>query len=138
MLDSATRHTAGGDWVADVVGYDARNRPTGSALTVPASVSGLAGTYTTTVGYDSADRVVETTFPAVGGLPQETVTGTYNSLGLPETLVGLEEYVWGTSYDDVAGRLCVRRGPGRTGWRNDGAMTPISASPAWKARRRPR
>jgi RHS repeat-associated protein len=115
MLNSATRHTPVGDWITDVLGYDARNRPIGSALTVPASVTGLTGTYTTTVDYDSADRVVETSYPAVGGLPQETVTATYNSLGLPETLVGLEEYVWGTSYDD-RGRPTVRSSGSRTNW----------------------
>lgn len=115
MLNSAARHTPAGDWITDVVGYDARNRPTGTSLTVPASQAGLAGTYTTTVGYDSADRVVQTTYPAVGGLPQETVTATYNSLGLPETLAGLEEYVWGTSYDN-RGRPTVRSSGSRTNW----------------------
>jgi hypothetical protein len=82
------------------VSFGARNRPTGTTLTVPASAGSLAGSYTTGYGYDRGDRVVATDYPAVGGLPAETVTTAYNTVGLPETLIGAEDYVWSMTYDD--------------------------------------
>ena len=123
LANTATRYTPTGEWTTDVVGYDARNRPTGTTLHVPASLAGFDDFYTTTYAYDSADRVTQTTYPAVGDLPAETVTTRYNTVGLPETMVGseygtgtvTEEYVWGTTYDD-RGRPLVRSSGSRTNW----------------------
>src|SRR5205814_8025678 len=78
---SSTRKDAGGDWTTAVTGYDARGRATSTTLTVPTGVTGLAGTYPVTTGYDRADRPTTVTYPAAGGLPQETVTTTYNGNG---------------------------------------------------------
>ena len=99
LLDRSTRVTPQGSWVVDVAGYDGRDRPTGTVLTVPAGVPGLSGSYPVGYGYDAANRVVSTTLPAVGGLPAETVTTQYNTVGLPERMVGIDEYVWNVRYD---------------------------------------
>lgn len=102
LLNRSIRSDATGDWVTDVTGYDDRGRPTGSTITVPTGITGLAGNYTVGYGYDAADHRTTTTYPAVGGLSAETVTTTYNAVGLPETMVGGAEYVWGVAYDDRA------------------------------------
>lgn len=100
LLHSETSHTSGGDWVTETTGYDERSRPQGTTLTVPAGVPGLSGSYTVTKSYDRADRVTEVNYPAVGGLPGETVTTTYDDLGLARELIGSEAYVWWADYDD--------------------------------------
>ncbi|HCU48719.1 MAG TPA: hypothetical protein DGG94_02645, partial [Micromonosporaceae bacterium] len=93
------KETSGG-WVSEVLGYDIKGRATGSRLVVPAGIAGLSGSYDITQTYDRADRVRSVTYPAIGGLPQETVTTDYNTLGLATRMVGLSEYVWAVSYDD--------------------------------------
>ena len=100
LLDRSTRFDATGNWVLDVTGYDDRERPTGHTWTVPAGATGLAGSYTVSYGYDAANHRTRITYPAVGGLPAETVTTSYNAVGLAETLNGAAEYVWGAAYDD--------------------------------------
>ena len=100
LLDRSTRVTPQGNWVADVTGYDTRGRPTGSTVTVPSGVPGLSGSYTVSLGYDAADRVISTGFPAAGGLPAETVTTQYNTVGRPERMAGIDEYVWSAGYDN--------------------------------------
>jgi RHS repeat-associated protein len=102
-LHRESTHTESGDWVTTTTAYDAKGRPTGSAITVP-GVPGLAGTYAVAQTYDRADRVTALTYPAIGALPRETVTTAYDTLGLPTRMAGLEEYVWGAAYDD-RGRL---------------------------------
>jgi RHS repeat-associated protein len=67
---------------------------------VPAGATGLAGSYSVSYGYDAANHRTRITYPAVGGLPSETVTTSYNAIGLAETLNGAAEYVWGAAYDD--------------------------------------
>ncbi|MGH9212796.1 MAG: RHS repeat-associated core domain-containing protein [Acidimicrobiales bacterium] len=111
LLNRSTRVTGQGNWVNDVPGYDARSRPLGESLTVPAGIPGLSNSYTTEFGYDRADHLTSITYPAVAGLPAETVTTTYNSIGLPETLVGADEYVWAASYDDRARPSSFGLGP---------------------------
>jgi RHS repeat-associated protein len=107
-----------GAYIVDVLGYDARNRPTGRSWTMfSADVPGLEGVYPVTYEYDRADHVTKVSYPEVGdpqngGLPQETVTTTYNSLGLPTKLDGSllptgaddEDYAVATGfgYDDRA------------------------------------
>lgn len=102
LPNRTTRFDPTGNWVVDVTGYDDRSRPTGRTLTVPAGVTGLSGDYSIGYGYDAADHQTRVDYPAVGGLPAETVTTTYNAVGLPDTLVGAAEYVWGAAYDNRA------------------------------------
>lgn len=100
LLNRSTRFDTSGSWVVDTSGYDDRSRPLGRTFTVPGAVTGLAGSYTVRYGYDAADHQTTVSYPAVGGLAAETVTTTYNAIGLPETMVGAAEYVWGALYDN--------------------------------------
>jgi RHS repeat-associated protein len=102
LLDKSTRITSSGNWVVDVSGYDARNRPTGRSWTVPAGVTGLSGSYAVTYGYDKADHPTSVGYPAVGGLAAETVTTAYDDFGLPSTMTGAAPYVSIGAYDDRA------------------------------------
>lgn len=118
LLDKSQRwqHSGlhAGAYTVDVVGYDARSRPTGRRTTMfSVDVPGLEGEYDVTYGYDRADHLTTVTYPTVGdpqngGLPEETVTTTYNSLGLPVKLHGNllpagEDYAFAVNnagYDD--------------------------------------
>lgn len=111
-------HTGGGDWVSETLGYDGKGRATGQKLVVPAGIAGLSGSYSFTQTLDRADRVRSVSYPAMGGLPAETVTFEHNAIGLPTRMAGLEEYVWGAAYDDRARRASIGVGPrpGGTTW----------------------
>jgi RHS repeat-associated protein len=111
LLNASTRVTPTGNWVVDITGYDARDRPTGRSWDIPAGLTGLPDPYAVTYGYDRADHVTSVEYPAVGGLPQETVSTTYDSLGLPDTMNGLGEYVWLSGYDDRARPALFGYGP---------------------------
>lgn len=113
-----TSHTAAGNWVTESLGYDAKGRETGSRVTVPPGVPGLSGSYTATQTYDRGDKVRSITYPAIGGLPAETVTTEVNGLGLPTRMAGLDEYVWGTEFDDRGRRTAASFGPrsGSAAW----------------------
>jgi len=78
-------------------------------LTVNQYISSAEGTalggktYTTSYTYKTNGAVATSTTPtvggvAVGGLPAETLTYTYNSVGQPTGLSGLQTYVASTAY----------------------------------------
>ncbi|WP_281893894.1 RHS repeat-associated core domain-containing protein [Phytohabitans aurantiacus] len=104
-------HTASGDWVSEVPGYDNRGRPSGSRLTAPAGIPGLSGQYEASFTYDRSGHVTSATYPAIGGLPREEVVTEYNAMGLPTRMAGLNEYVWGAGYDDRGRRTSAGLGP---------------------------
>ncbi|MEN3611763.1 RHS repeat-associated core domain-containing protein [Plantactinospora sp. ZYX-F-223] len=119
LLASSTRHSGGAAYVSAVTGYDERGRRKGTAVTVPAAETGLAGTYTTTFTYHEDDQPATTTLPAVGGLAQETLTHGYDALGNPDTLTGLAAYVADTTYDELGALDSRSSGPaGRQVHRN--------------------
>ncbi|MEI2732703.1 MAG: RHS repeat-associated core domain-containing protein [Dermatophilaceae bacterium] len=82
-------------------GYDSAGNPTGTAVTLPASEGPTLGgkTYTTSQTWTST-HLPRTTTPAVaGGLPAETLTHTYTTLGDPLALTSaLGQYVYTTLY----------------------------------------
>ncbi|MFI9557754.1 RHS repeat domain-containing protein [Nonomuraea endophytica] len=96
LLNRSTRFDASGTHVVDVTGYDDRARPVGRTWSFPDA------SHTLTYGYDAADHLTKITYPAVGGLPAETVTTTYTGTGQPATMTGAAEYVWSANYDDRA------------------------------------
>jgi RHS repeat-associated protein len=114
LLDQTVRHDPTGDWIVDTDGYDTRGRPTGRTWTVPTSVAALAGDYTVSYGYDLADHPTSVTYPAVGGLPEEIVTTTYNTVGIPEAMTGADQYIWAALYDDRARPSWFISGPSTT------------------------
>lgn len=100
LPNASVSYSAQGPWTTQVTGYDRRARALGQRVTVPSGIPGLSGAYETTQTYNRADRITSVTHPAVGRLPQETVTTTYNNLGLATSLKGLQTYVGQVNYDD--------------------------------------
>jgi RHS repeat-associated protein len=105
LLNSSTRVTASGNWVVDVTGYDARNRPSGRSWDIPSGLTGLSGLagspeFAVTYGYDKADHPTTVGYPAVGGLAAETVTTTYDGFGLRDTMNGASPYVTFSWFDE--------------------------------------
>ncbi|MGX2993299.1 polymorphic toxin-type HINT domain-containing protein [Streptomyces sp. JNUCC 64] len=97
---SSIRHTANGDYVDRVTGYDADYRPTGRETVIPANpmTTGLSGTYTYGYAYTPTGKLHSVTLPGKGGLATEKVVTRYNEDGLPETTSGLNWYTADTTY----------------------------------------
>jgi RHS repeat-associated protein len=110
-LHKEVTHDTTGVWTSEVLGYDHKGRPTGSRLTVPDGLAGLSGSYTITQTYNRSDQTTQVNLPALGGLPAETLTTTYNSLGMPTKLSGLESYVQSVTYDSRGRRTSAAIGP---------------------------
>ncbi|MFC4329515.1 RHS repeat-associated core domain-containing protein [Streptomyces andamanensis] len=85
-----------------VTGYDALARPKGTktviAATDPLVTAGAPQTFTTSITYNIDGTVQSTSMPAVAGLPAETVTNTYNGLGLLTGTDGMTDYVQNIGY----------------------------------------
>lgn len=105
---ATTTYSDGGAFTQSVAGYDDRGRVTGKSTTVPSTVSGLAGSYGVTYGYDAADHMTSVTYPATGSLPAETVTTAYSAQGNPTKLSSpLATYQSAIGFDNL-GRLNSR------------------------------
>ncbi len=81
---------------------DTAGRPTSTSVVVPSIAgltdTGLAGNYTTTATYNPDGSLATTTLPAAGPLAAETLTYSYNTIGLPTKLVGSVNYATSTLY----------------------------------------
>ncbi|MFJ9633989.1 polymorphic toxin-type HINT domain-containing protein [Streptomyces sp. NPDC101175] len=96
--------TSGKAYISQVGAYDSLYRPTLTRVTIP-SVTGeesLAGSYTSTTGYNLDGTTQVTSDPAAGGLPSESLTYGYNDLSMPTTLNGATGYVQKTSYTKLS------------------------------------
>ncbi|MDQ0950123.1 RHS repeat-associated protein [Streptomyces phaeochromogenes] len=97
---ASTQHTANGDYVNRVTGYDTDYRPTGSETVIPANTTttGLAGTYAYAYTYTPTGKPLSITLPAVGGLAKEKVVTRYNGDGLAESTSGQAWYTSDATY----------------------------------------
>nr|WP_253267828.1 polymorphic toxin-type HINT domain-containing protein [Streptomyces asoensis] len=95
-------------------------RPLQTAYQVPASQGSLAGTYAFTSTYNSDGTVRTTGLPAIGDLPAEAVTYTYDSLQRPMTMTGSTSYVTNTVYskNSQLQQLELSSGSGKKVWEN--------------------
>ncbi|MFC0529734.1 RHS repeat-associated core domain-containing protein [Phytohabitans kaempferiae] len=118
QLSTSTSYSASSAYVTEVTGYDNGYRPTGTRVTVPVSEGALAGTYTTTYTYNPDGSLKTVAHPAVGGLPAETLSYTYNAAGLPQRLGGVGAYVSNTVYSPFGEVLQLALGNtvGKTNW----------------------
>ncbi|MFD8740078.1 RHS repeat-associated core domain-containing protein [Streptomyces sp. NPDC059618] len=110
LLASSTSYTGSYAYTDKVNSYDADGNVTEAETTVPADGTGLEGTYKTKNTYNAASQLTSTTYPAVGDLPDETVTTQYDDFGYPEKLtsdLNNTVYVDSTGFDNV-GRLSDR------------------------------
>jgi RHS repeat-associated protein len=78
QLASSTRYVAGNAYTTTVRGYTNRYSSTGQIVSIPMSEGPLAGTYTSTIGYNADGSLNSTHYPAAGGLGGETVNITYD------------------------------------------------------------
>jgi RHS repeat-associated protein len=97
-MTSSTRYVGGAAYTTAVTGFDDGYRPLGQSVTIPASETGLAGTYTTGYTYTANGAQATTSLPAVGNLPAETVTTVYDQVGMPRWLMGAGTYVADSLY----------------------------------------
>jgi RHS repeat-associated protein len=97
-LTSSTRFYGTDAYTRQVTGYDAAGRPEGEQVVVPASETGLAGTYPMTMTYRADGSPSSTALPQLGDLPAETVNYGYSPLGLPSSLTGAATYLGSTTY----------------------------------------
>lgn len=85
-----------------VTGYDALGRPKGAktviAATDPLVAAGAPQTFTTSSTYNIDGTIQSTSMPAVAGLPAETVTNSYNALGMVTGTDGMTDYVQSIGY----------------------------------------
>ncbi|WP_234343171.1 RHS repeat-associated core domain-containing protein [Streptomyces fulvoviolaceus] len=86
-----------------VTGYDALGRPKGTKTVIAATDAlvadgGAPQTFTTSTTYNIDGTVQSTSMPAVAGLPAETVTNSYNGLGMLTGTDGVTDYVQNIGY----------------------------------------
>ncbi len=101
LPSTSTRHlsssTDSGVFVTKVTGYDAGDRPTGSATVIPeipgAIEDGLDGTYSTTATYNDDGSLKATTTGNFGPIKGEKLTYGYDTNARPEYLTGSGSYV---------------------------------------------
>ncbi|MFG2880725.1 polymorphic toxin-type HINT domain-containing protein [Streptomyces sp. NPDC048297] len=110
QLAASTSYMGGYAYTSSVGKYDVDGNVTEAQTAVPADGTGFEGTYRTTFAYNAGGQQTSVTYPAVGDLPQETVTTQYDVFGNPEKLtsdLNNTVYVDSTGFDSV-GRLTDR------------------------------
>ncbi|NEA32597.1 RHS repeat-associated core domain-containing protein [Streptomyces sp. SID13031] len=78
---TSTRYADGKAYKSAVTAYTALYQPLQQTTTVPEEEGALGGTYATNLKYNFDGSQASTTYPAVGDLPAETVTHTYDDAG---------------------------------------------------------
>ncbi|MEV0580842.1 RHS repeat-associated core domain-containing protein [Streptomyces sp. NPDC050392] len=105
QLTSSTRYVDGAEYTTAAGGYNDRNQPTSTTVSVPAAAGGLAGTYTWSYGYNTETGALEWTLePAVGNVPSEHVTTLYNSDDQPLRTTGQRGALVNSTLYDVFNR----------------------------------
>ncbi|MFJ4710860.1 RHS repeat-associated core domain-containing protein [Streptomyces sp. NPDC088785] len=94
--------TGGKIYSQAVTGYDALGRPKGTKTVLaaddPLVTAGAPSSFTTSTTYNIDGTVQSTSMPAVAGLPAETVTNSYNDLGMLTGTDGMTDYVQNIGY----------------------------------------
>ncbi|MFI2429793.1 RHS repeat-associated core domain-containing protein [Streptomyces sp. NPDC018955] len=94
--------TTGKIYSQSVTGYDALGRPKGTKTVIAASdplvTAGAPQTFTTTTTYNIDGTIQSTSMPAVAGLPAESVTNSYNDLGMLTATDGMTDYIQNIGY----------------------------------------
>ncbi|WSZ94219.1 polymorphic toxin-type HINT domain-containing protein [Micromonospora sp. NBC_00858] len=105
-LTQSTRMVGTATYQTIVMGYTDTYQPTGTQVIIPASETGLAGTYNFDNTWNAADgSLASSSLPSTNSdLPAETLFYAYDALGLPTTLKTLygnlsSSYVTRTDYN---------------------------------------
>ncbi|WP_406302322.1 polymorphic toxin-type HINT domain-containing protein [Streptomyces sp. NBC_00885] len=98
---TATRYIDGNAYISETTEYNDRYQPVGTKVTIPASEGTLAGTYEWFNFYnDNTGQLMETEHPEMGGLPAESVSSTYNTGGLLDSVyAGSDPLISASTYD---------------------------------------
>lgn len=124
MLTSSSRGSGTSEYKTAVDAYDAAGRVLRQSVIVPASETGLAGTYTTKYTYTPGGQTETVTYPKlatpVSGtsttvLAAETVTTTYDELSQPNIMsggLGWGAYVAQARYSEYGEPLMLDLGGG--------------------------
>ncbi|WP_432830593.1 ricin-type beta-trefoil lectin domain protein [Dactylosporangium sp. CA-092794] len=109
-LTKSTRYVDADSYTSQIDSYDAQGRPLSVTTTLPLTSTVPGGSYTVSSTYNVDGSPASTTYPAAGGLPQETVTYSYDTTGRTLGMSGLDTYVadtsyygWGPAYQQVLG-----------------------------------
>ncbi|WP_250009045.1 polymorphic toxin-type HINT domain-containing protein [Actinoplanes sp. M2I2] len=111
---SSTRKVSGveGGYTVEVTGYSPLGQPMGQKISLPSTEAPLPVSYETTFAYTPNNELLaRQTDPAVGGLPEETITYGRGPLGAPTSTKGIESYVSGTVYTEFGQPSKVTLGP---------------------------
>ncbi|GAA5187113.1 RHS repeat-associated core domain-containing protein [Rugosimonospora acidiphila] len=98
FTSSASTFTGGAEYSQTIDAVDADGRPTKQSVVIPDTQKGLSGTYTTTTTYKPDGSPNTVTTPALGNLPSEALSYTYDYLGAAVSMSGLAFYVTNTLY----------------------------------------
>ncbi|GIM93653.1 polymorphic toxin-type HINT domain-containing protein [Paractinoplanes toevensis] len=110
QLDKSIRYAGVNSYTHEINSYDDAYRPTQQTYTIPATETGLGGSYLVENYYKADGSISATGYPAAGGLPAETVYYQYDdTTGLPSTSTStfngrLISYAGRTTYDAL-GRI---------------------------------
>ncbi|GAA3737275.1 RHS repeat-associated core domain-containing protein [Salinactinospora qingdaonensis] len=98
QLSSATRYADGDAYTTSILGYNERNQPRATEISIPSSEGELAGDYMFLTLYNPDGSVQGRRMPAAGGLGLEVLAYDYNDLGMPTTLTGDDDIITDTTY----------------------------------------
>ncbi|MFB7539371.1 polymorphic toxin-type HINT domain-containing protein [Streptomyces zaomyceticus] len=99
---SATRYDNGNAYISEITAYDELNRAVGTMVTIPeAEGAALKGSYEWFNYYNqNTGQLMATEHPAIGDLPAEMVSYSYNTGGQLNTLhAGLDPLIAAATYD---------------------------------------
>ncbi|MGW0811514.1 RHS repeat domain-containing protein, partial [Nonomuraea sp. NPDC002799] len=111
-LNASIRYTGGQAYKAEINAIDTDYRTLRQTVTVPEREGKLAGSYVLNTRYTIDDQVQSVSFPAGGGLAEESVVYSYDALSQPTKVTGLSAYVSATRYSKLGETLQYELGSG--------------------------
>ncbi|MEV0198972.1 RHS repeat-associated core domain-containing protein [Nonomuraea sp. NPDC050691] len=111
-LNASIRYAGGQAYKTEINAIDSDYRPLRETVTVPEREGKLAGSYVLNTRYTIDDQVQSVSFPAAGGLAEESVVYTYDELSQPVKVTGLSAYVSATRYSKLGETLQYELGSG--------------------------
>jgi RHS repeat-associated protein len=119
---ASTRYVGGLNgqaFIKTITAYDPLYQPKTVTVTLPSTdplvtTGAVTATTTQSTAYNRDGSLQSTTEPALGGLPSETISAGYDTIGTPTTLQGANSYVLGTTYDAIGQPLQVNLGVSST------------------------
>ncbi len=111
-LNASIRYVGGQAYKAEINAIDTSYRTLRQTVTVPEREGKLAGSYQLNTRYTLDDQVQSVSFPAGGGLAEESVVYSYDELSQPTKVTGLSSYVTATRYSKLGETLQYELGAG--------------------------